>query len=93
MCARDEPPIPSGSDYLSRDNVAADDNKQSRNMGDHSRTTRYGYPRPRRIVCRRRQMWGGPLVRFDIYNRISLFLEGSLEDTPGFGIGSVRTIA
>ena len=40
---------------------------------------------------RRRQMWGGPGVRVDIYS-ISLFLEGSVEDTPGFGIGSVRTI-
>jgi len=36
-------------------------------------------------------MWGGPPVRLDIYS-ISLFLEGSVEDTPGFGIGSVRTI-
>ena len=30
-------------------------------------------------------------VRLDIYS-ISLFLEGGVEDTPGFGIGSVRTI-
>ena len=36
-------------------------------------------------------MWGGPPVRLDICN-ISLFLEGSVEDTPGFGIGSVRMI-
>ena len=36
-------------------------------------------------------MWGGPPVPVDIYS-ISLFLEGSVEDTPGFGIGSVRTI-
>ena len=34
---------------------------------------------------------GGPPVRLDIYS-ISLYLEGSVEDTPGFGIGSVRTI-
>ena len=40
---------------------------------------------------RRRQMWQGPPVRLDIYS-ISLFLEGSVEDTPGLGIGSVRTI-
>ena len=30
--------------------VTTDDNKYSRNMGDHSRTIRYGYPRPRRMV-------------------------------------------
>ena len=36
-------------------------------------------------------MWGGPPVRLDIYG-ISLFLEGSVEDAPGFGIGSVRTV-
>ena len=36
-------------------------------------------------------MWGGSPVRLDIYS-IALFLEGSVEDTPGFGIGSVRTI-
>ena len=36
-------------------------------------------------------MWRGPPIRLDIYS-ISLFLEGSVEDTPGFGIGSVRTI-
>ena len=47
---RDEPRIPLGSDYLLRDNVTADDNKQSRNMCDHSRTVRYGYPRPRLVV-------------------------------------------
>ena len=43
------------------------------------------------LNCRRRQMWGRPPVRLDIYS-ISLFLEGSTEDTPGFGIGSVWTI-
>ena len=37
------------------------------------------------------KMWGGPPVRLDIYS-ISLFLEASVEDTPGFGIGSVQTI-
>ena len=37
------------------------------------------------------QMWEGPPVRLDIYS-ISLFLEGSVEDTPGFSTGSVRTI-
>ena len=34
---------------------------------------------------------GGPPVRLDIYG-ISLLLEGSVEDTPGFGKGSVRMI-
>ena len=41
---------------------------------------------------RRCQMWGGPQVRLDMYS-ISLFLRGSVEDTPGFGIGSVPTIS
>ena len=36
-------------------------------------------------------MRGGSPLRLDIYS-ISLFFEGSVEDTPGFGIGSVRTI-
>ena len=50
MCARHEPRIPFGGDFVSRDNVTADDNKSSRIMGDHSRTIRHGYPRPRRMV-------------------------------------------
>ena len=36
-------------------------------------------------------MSGGPPVRLDAYS-ISLFLEGSVEETPDFGIGSLRTI-
>ena len=39
---------------------------------------------------RRRQIWGGPPDRLDIYSS-SLFLEDSVENTPGFGIGSART--
>ena len=50
MCARHEPRILFGGNYLSRDIVTTDDNKYSRNMGEHSRTIRYGYPRPRRMV-------------------------------------------
>ena len=36
-------------------------------------------------------VWGVPSVRLDMYS-ISLFLGGSVEGTPGFGIGSIRTI-
>ena len=37
MGARREPWIHFGSDELSQDNVTADDNKESTNIGDHSR--------------------------------------------------------